>query len=62
VFDIPTSGEIIIDGIDTSAMSEKQRAEFRLKKIGFVFQFFSLLMELAALEYVLPPMMQSGEK
>jgi putative ABC transport system ATP-binding protein len=61
MLDIPTSGEIIIDGIDTSAMSEKQRAEFRLKKIGFIFQFFSLLLELAALDNVLLPMMLSGE-
>ena len=61
MLDTSTSGEIIIDGINTSAMSEKQRAEFRLKKIGFIFQFFSLLMELTALENVMLPMMMSGE-
>lgn len=61
MLDIPTSGEIIIDGIETSAMSEKQRAEFRLEKLGFIFQFFSLLMELRALENVMLPMMMSGE-
>lgn len=61
MLDTSTSGEIIIDGIDTSAMSEKQRAEFRLKKIGFIFQFFSLLMELTALENVMLPTMMSGE-
>ncbi len=61
MLDIPTSGEIIINGIATSAMREKQRAEFRLKRIGFTFQFFSLLMELTALENVMLPMMMSGE-
>jgi putative ABC transport system ATP-binding protein len=61
MLDMPTSGEIIIDGIETSAMSEKQRAEFRLEKLGFIFQFFSLLMELRALENVMLPMMMSGE-
>ena len=61
MLDTSTSGEIIIDGINTSAMSEKQRAEFRLKKIGFIFQFFSLLMELTSLENVMLPMMMSGE-
>lgn len=61
MLDIPTSGEIIIDEIKTSTMSEKQRAVFRLEKLGFIFQFFSLLMELRALENVMLPMMMSGE-
>ena len=61
MLDIQTSGEIIIDGINTSTMNENQRAEFRLKKIGFIFQFFSLLLELTALENVMFPMMMFGE-
>lgn len=57
LLDTPTSGEIVIDGIDVSSLNEDERADFRLKKLGFVFQFFSLLMELNALENVALPMM-----
>ncbi len=57
LLDAPTSGKIVIDGIDVSSLNENHRADFRLRKIGFVFQFFSLLMELSALENVALPMM-----
>src|SRR5659263_271982 len=42
LLDSPTSGEIVVDGIDVSSLNDNQRADFRLKKMGFVFQFFSL--------------------
>lgn len=60
LLDSPTSGRVLIDGIDTSKMNGKQRAEVRLVKFGFIFQFFSLFMELTALENVMLPMMLTG--
>ncbi len=62
LLDNPTSGKIIIDGIDVSSLRENERADFRLKKLGFVFQFFSLLMELNALENVAIPMIMDERK
>lgn len=62
LLDSPTSGKIVIDGIGVSSLDENERADFRLKKLGFVFQFFSLLMELTALENVALPMMMDERK
>jgi len=62
LLDAPTSGNIVIDGVDVSSLDENDRSDFRLKKLGFVFQFFSLLMELNALENVALPMMMDGRK
>ncbi|TAN34592.1 MAG: ABC transporter ATP-binding protein [Candidatus Methanoperedens sp.] len=62
LLDAPTSGNIVIDGVDVSSLDENDRSDFRLKKLGFVFQFFSLLMELTALENVALPMMMDGRK
>ncbi len=65
MLDTPTSGEIYIDGSDVTKMNRSTRAEYRLKHIGFVFQFFNLFNELTAVENVMFPMMlnkQSGYK
>lgn len=59
MLDAPTSGEIYIDGSDATKMDNSMRAEYRLKYMGFVFQFFNLFMELTALENVMFPMMLS---
>ncbi|MFC1990569.1 ABC transporter ATP-binding protein [Chloroflexota bacterium] len=53
--DKPTEGEVIIDGIKTSAMDKNKLAELRNETIGFVFQFHYLLPEFTALENVLIP-------
>ena len=53
--DKPTSGEVIIDGVDASKMSNKKLAELRNRTLGFVFQFHYLLPEFTALENVLMP-------
>ncbi len=50
--DIPSSGEIIIDGCDISKYNAKQLAEYRRHNIGFVFQFYNLIPNLTALENV----------
>lgn len=65
MLDTPTSGSIYIDGNDVTKMNSSARAEYRLKHIGFIFQFFNLFMELTALENVMFPMMlnkQPGHK
>lgn len=48
--DSPTTGTVIIDGVDISAMNERQLTRVRNEKIGFVFQFFNLIPTLTALE------------
>ena len=62
LLDSPTSGGIVVDGIEVSSLDENSRADFRLKKMGFVFQFFSLLMELNSLENVALPMIMDERK
>jgi len=54
--DAPTSGEILIDGVDITKMSEDNLARLRGEKIGFVFQFFHLVPSLTAFENILVPM------
>ncbi|MBI2791468.1 MAG: ABC transporter ATP-binding protein [Gammaproteobacteria bacterium] len=60
--DTPTRGEVIVDGKSLGKLSEDQRAECRLGKIGFVFQNFDLLASLNALENVMLPLELNGEK
>jgi putative ABC transport system ATP-binding protein len=58
--DAPTSGRILIDGIDITDLGEDALARLRGEKIGFVFQFFHLIPSLTALENVLVPMEIAG--
>jgi len=50
--DRPTGGQILVDGDDTTEMSEAARAELRLRKLGFVFQSYNLVPVLSAVENV----------
>ena len=61
LLDLPTSGEIFVDGEATSKLNEDARAHLRLSKLGFVFQFHFLLPEFTALENVLLPMRALGK-
>jgi putative ABC transport system ATP-binding protein len=54
--DAPSSGHILIDGTDITALDEDTLARLRGEKIGFVFQFFHLVPSLTALENILVPM------
>lgn len=54
--DNPTSGQVLIDGIDITRMSEGQLASVRNKKIGMVFQAFNLIPTLTAQESVEVPL------
>jgi len=58
--DAPSTGRIVIDGADITAMSEDDLARFRGKRIGFVFQFFHLLPSLTAWENVRVPLEIAG--
>lgn len=55
--DRPDEGEIILEGRNVLELSDDALAELRLKRIGFVFQFFNLLPRLTALENVELPLM-----
>lgn len=61
VLDKQTSGNIILKNTDVSKLSDEQRTLFRLSNIGFVFQFYSLLPELNALENAFLPNMLIGK-
>jgi putative ABC transport system ATP-binding protein len=54
--DAPTSGSVVIDGVDITTLDEDRLAKLRGEKIGFVFQFFHLIPSLSALENVAVPM------
>ena len=60
--DLPTKGEIRINGSEITQLNEEQRANFRLNQVGFVFQGFQLLANLTALENVMLPSELRGDK
>jgi len=55
LLDSPTEGEIIIDDVDISKLSDREKTLFRLQRLGYVFQEYALIFELTALENVLLP-------
>ncbi|MFQ6116930.1 MAG: ABC transporter ATP-binding protein, partial [Candidatus Bipolaricaulia bacterium] len=58
--DLPTRGEVLFEGTDTSRLRSKELAEIRGSKLGFVFQTFNLVHTLTALENVELPMIFQG--
>ncbi len=56
----PTSGKVVMAGIDTSSLTANQLAQQRIQTIGFVYQFHHLLMEFTAQENVAMPLMLAG--
>ncbi len=58
--DLPTSGEVLVQGQSLSTMTRKQIATFRNQNIGFVFQFHHLLQDFSALENVAMPLLIHG--
>ena len=58
--DVPTSGELELDGKDLKDLTDDQLAEIRNKHIGFVFQSFHLLPKMDALENVALPLLYAG--
>jgi len=51
----PTSGSLLIDGVDTTRLGDRERARMRARKVGFVFQEYNLLSGLNVLENVMLP-------
>lgn len=60
LLDEPTAGQVSLDGTDTSNLTEKQRIQFRLVQLGYVFQDYALLPELTAVENVAIPLVAQG--
>jgi len=59
--DTPTSGRIVLDGVDITGLAEDKLAVVRGRKVGFVFQSYQLIPSLTAEENVLLPMELAGD-
>lgn len=60
LLDIPTSGKVIVKGVDVSRLSSKRLAYLRNRVIGFVFQQFNLINRLSVLENIELPLIARG--
>lgn len=58
--DLPTAGDILLDGQMITTLSEDERASLRAQRVGFIFQSFQLLPTLTAMENVMLPIELSG--
>ncbi|WP_255573913.1 ABC transporter ATP-binding protein [Erythrobacter sp. SCSIO 43205] len=58
--DVPTSGQVLIDGTPTASMSSDDLATLRNEKIGFVFQQFNLLARTSSIDNVAVPLIYAG--
>ena len=58
--DRPSSGNIVVDGIDVTKIYGRDEVKYRLQKVGFVFQSYYLIPNLTALENIMLPMELSG--
>ena len=59
--DLPSSGTVVLGGVDIFALDEDGRARLRMAKLGFVFQSFQLLAHLTALDNVMLPLELCGD-
>ncbi len=60
--DTPDQGQIVIEGVSLSGMTDQERTDYRARRMGFVFQFYNLLPVLSAVENVELPLLVSGVK
>jgi len=60
--DVPSGGQVLLDGTDLTALDEDARARLRGEKVGFVFQSFQLIPTLTAVENVTVPLELRGER
>jgi lipoprotein-releasing system ATP-binding protein len=61
LLDVPTSGEVLVRGHDTSLLDDDERARIRLETLGFIFQFHFLLPEFTTTQNVMLPMRALGK-
>jgi putative ABC transport system ATP-binding protein len=59
--DFPTSGRVLLDGVDTSTLKDAGLTLLRREKVGFIFQSFQLLHTLTVLENVELPLLLAGK-
>lgn len=60
LLDVPTTGSISLDGKVVDTLSTTEKTKFRLHELGYVFQDYSLLPELTALENIMVPLLMQG--
>lgn len=60
--DSPTSGKILIEDTDIAGLGEKDRAVFRRRKVGMIYQFYNLIPTLDVRQNILLPMLLDGQK
>ena len=60
--DSPSSGKVILDGIDTTIIDERLFPKLRREKVGFVFQDFNLVQDMTAVENVMAPLLPTEMK
>jgi putative ABC transport system ATP-binding protein len=60
--DAPSSGKVILDGIDTTVIDERLFPKLRREKVGFVFQDFNLIQDMTAQENVMAPLLPTDMK
>jgi putative ABC transport system ATP-binding protein len=60
--DVPTHGQVWLDGQELTTMDEDQRAQLRADRVGFVFQAFHLVPSLTAIENVMLPLELAGRR
>lgn len=60
LLDHPSSGEIILNGVNTESLSTEERTAMRLTELGYVFQDYALIPELTASENVMIPILMQG--
>jgi putative ABC transport system ATP-binding protein len=58
--DRPSGGDILVNGENVAKMTERELEQYRLRKVGFVFQFFNLIPSLSAVENLELPMLLAG--
>lgn len=60
LLDMPTDGEILIDGVNVVALPEKERTTMRLNDLGYIFQDYAILPSLTAFENTVLPLLMQG--
>lgn len=60
--DAPTSGHVLLDGMDISRFGDEKMSRVRRQKIGFVFQFYNLIPNLSVEENIMLPLLLDGKK